>query len=350
VSVARSELSVRASAIADALADWPRRRVTLRELWHVLDLADPASRTDTRRRDLLAGVLTELAEAGVLRLPSPGSFDRTEMPHLPRFVTVPLKNGTEPSLTSVVWHPSLSWVPDARLTPAQHDALEQINRWLYTNRDPLVVPMRERSLEIFGHEKRLERLLTTGLFAPDRLTLDLLRTRRALVRFTTEHVGDGDGLLVVENSDTFDSVVTALSRDTGHRIGTVGWGAGSAFEASVLSIARLDRPIRTVCYFGDLDEKGLQIPANASTLTATAGLPEIRPAVGLYQALLELATPQDGQRRLTAHAADALARWLAPHHRQLAATHLVAGGRLAQEAVGLSYLLTNHHWLDGLTG
>lgn len=60
----------------------------------------------------------------------------------------------------------------------------------------------------------------------------------------THVVGDGDTVLVVENSDTFDSLVRALGERPG-RVGVVGWGAGggAGFEASVLSLVDLGRPV-----------------------------------------------------------------------------------------------------------
>lgn len=340
------ELSGRAAGVADRLAAWRRGRVTLAELWRVLDEVDPASRADARRRVLLAAVLDELAHAGLLRLPSGRSYDQTETPHLPRFVTLSRSDTSPAPARTVVWHPALSWVPDARLTAAQQDILERLNDWLHTHRDPLVVPLRERSLDIFGHEKTLDRLVPTNLFGPGRLTLDLLRTRRALVRFTTEPVGDGDDLLVVENSDTFDSLVHALRDHAGrHRFRLVGWGAGTAFEASVLSVAKIEPPVRAVAYFGDLDEKGLRIPANAAVLAAAEGLPPVRPAAGLYDALFSLAAPQSGQRKTSPAAAADVTAWLSPRHRHPAMAHLAAGNRLAQEAVGLHYLLNHDRWL-----
>jgi hypothetical protein len=340
-----AELSSRAAGIAAHLSTWPRRRVTLPELWRVLDLADPASRTDPRRRHLLTAALDELLTADLVRLPSSRSYDRTETPHLPLFVALPEQHANSTPSTAVVWHPARSWVPEQRLTPGQHAALEQVNRWLHVHRDPLVVPLRERSLEIFGHEKKLDSLITTNSFGPGRLTFELLRTRRALVRFSTEQVGAGDELLIVENSDTFDSLAHALRRRDGHQIGLIGWGAGAAFEASVLSIARIEPPIRRVTYFGDLDEKGLRTPLNAASLAISAGLPTIRPATKLYDALLALAAPQPGQRKATAAGAAAVAAWLDPHHRQRAIAHLTAGERLAQEAVGLQHLLSHDDWL-----
>jgi hypothetical protein len=220
---------------------------------------------NARRRTVLADVLAELAAAGLITLPSQRSYDRTERPDLPLFVTLPRHDRPRAPRRDVVWHPDLAWVPGSQLVPSQRADLEQVNRWLHNRRgDPTPVPLRERSLEIFGDEKTLDRLLPTRLFAPGRLTLGLLATYRAVVRFTSDLVGSGDLLLVVENSDTFDSLVHALRGHDGHRVGRVGWGAGAAFEASVLSVGLLDPPVADVAYFGDLDEKGLRIPANAS--------------------------------------------------------------------------------------
>jgi Protein of unknown function C-terminus (DUF2399) len=345
---AHLSLSDRASGVADRLASWPRKRVSLVELWRVLDEIDPASRIDARRRVLLSEAIEELSCADLLRLPAPGSFDRTETPHLPRFVTLVRQPAPPTPRRQVVWHPTLFWVPETRLTPDQLDILEQINDWLHRTRTPLVIPHRERSLEIFGHEKTLDRLLPTSLFEPGRLTLGLLHTRRALVRFITEPVGQGDELVIVENSNTFDSLVRALRQHTGHRIRTVGWGAGSAFEASVLSVAQLDPPVSRISYFGDLDEKGLRIPTNAAALAAAHELPPLRAAIGLYDALFTLATPQPGQRKVSQTSASAVAGWLDPQHRQHAIAILTAGERLAQEAVGFQHLLTHDAWLSDL--
>lgn len=338
-------LSARASRLADLVRAWPRARVPLLDLWQLLDQADPTSRMDARRRATLATLLTELAEAEVICLPSARSFDRTERPPLPRFVTVPRPDHESATPPDVLWHPALSWVPDTHPTPSQLNTLVAINTWLFHRRDDLNVPVRERSLEIFGDEKALDRLLLTTLFGPDRLSLPLLRARRATPRMFTQTVGDGDKLLVVENSDTFDSLSRVLGGLPGP-IGIVGWGAGAAFEASVLSIASLDRQISAIHYFGDLDQSGLRIPANASAVAVAAGLPAVRPATGLYEALLAVGRPQSGQSRVSPLDAGRLAEWLAPVHRDPAARLLCDGQRLAQEAIGLAYLLRHGHWHD----
>lgn len=152
----------------------------------------------------------------------------------------------------------------------------------------------------------------------------------------------------MENSDTFDSLLTVLRDRGGHQVGLVGWGAGTGFEASVLSIARLERPVAEVRYFGDLDENGLRIPANATILAQGAGLPSVNPATGLYSAMFRRAHRQAGQRKVPIEAAANLSTWLDPAHREAAVKLLSAGERLAQEAVGLSYLFRHRDWLDSL--
>jgi hypothetical protein len=223
--------------------------------------------------------------------------------------------------------------------------MEQVNLWLHQSRDRFIVPSRERSLEVFGDEKALDRLVGTVLFGPVRLTLDLLRCRRVVPRLHCESVGDGDVLLVVENSDTFDSILTVLRGRDDHRVGLVGWGAGTGFEASVLSIPLVGRPISEIRYFGDLDENGLRIPANASTITQSEGLTPVVPAPGLYRALLQRGVRQHGQRRLLLEATDKLVSWLDPTQRTAAGILLTEGARIAQEAVGLSYLTGHDDWL-----
>jgi hypothetical protein len=341
-------LSARAQRMADSLATWPRRRVQLTELWELLDQADPSSRMSVRRRWILSELITELTAADVAELPAARSYDRSEIPALPRFLTLPRESSVPEPRTAVVWFPSLAWVPRASLTQSQMHTLELANHWLHQSHDQLVVPSRERSLEVFGDEKALDRLVGTALFGPGRLSLELLRCRRVAPRLYCESAGDGDLLLVVENSDTFDSLLTVLRDRGGHRVGLVGWGAGTGFEASLLSIARINRAISEIRYFGDLDENGLRVPSNAAALAANVGLPPVRPAAGLYDAMFWRGAPQPGQRKLSPEAAVGLVSWLESDRHAQAVRLLMMGERLAQEAVGLSYLSGHDDWMEDL--
>jgi len=51
------------------------------------------------------------------------------------------------------------------------------------------VPHRERSVQLFGNEKRLDALLRTKLFTSGALTLALLRCYAAPLPLTAQHTG-----------------------------------------------------------------------------------------------------------------------------------------------------------------
>lgn len=340
-------LSDRAARIYEQLRRWPRQRVRIDELWRVLDSVDPATRTSLARRQLLADALDELCAAGHLNLPSQRSFDRTEQPPLPQFVTLPPKPTVPAAPERIVWHPALAWAADAGLSANHRAALARISDWLFTGERSVIVPLRERSLEILGDEKALDRLQLTELFRPDRLTLDLLRARRVAPPLHTVRVSDGPLLLVAENSDTFYSLCTVLKARPG-RVGLVGWGAGAAFTASVLSFAARAEGVSGIAYFGDLDANGLRIPAAANRLAEADGRPSVRPAVGLYEALRNAGREQPGQPITEEADLDSLVSWLDRRHRAWATDLLRAGRRLAQEAVGLTYLSRDDDWRQDL--
>ncbi len=337
--------SNRAGRLAEQLAGWPRRRVPLPELWRLFDEVDPATRGSTRRRQLLADCLAELDTTGVIELPAAASFDRTQRPPLPRFITIPTPDPSRSPTRGPVWHPDLSWAATLRVTGAQAELLKQVNAWLFRGAGAAQpqVPLRERSLELLGEEKALDTLVGTSLFGPGRLTLELLRTYRVTLPLHVTSVGSGDVLLVVENSDTFDSLRRALSEAPG-RVGTLAWGAGAGFESSVLWVASMKPAVREIRYFGDLDAAGLRIPAAASRLACQEGLPAVRPATALYTALLAVGHRRDAQLPLDAQRADELVGWLDLQHRQPCRLLLTGGHRIAQEAVGLAYLTATSDW------
>jgi hypothetical protein len=334
----------RAQALARQLAEWPRKRVGLTELWGLLDRVDPASRGSADRRRLLAAAVAELVDAGIVRS---SRTDDGGRPPLPHFVQRVVNREAMAPARPVVWHHELAWAAEFRPSPAQAALLDAVNRWLFrggTTRTP--VPLRERALEITGDEKAFD----AGPILGGRLTLDVLRAYRVTLPLHVVRLGDGPALLVVENSDTFDSLRRALSRRPG-AIGRIAWGAGAAFESSVLSLADAeDAPPEQIHYFGDLDAAGLRIPASASALALEAGLSPIRPATHLYTALLARGRPQSGRSHVSAERARELVAWLDAEHRAETTGLLTSGQRLAQEVVGLDVIAaligrsTPEHW------
>ncbi|WP_346622896.1 hypothetical protein [Blastococcus montanus] len=221
------------------------------------------------------------------------------------------------------------------------------------------MPLRERSLELFGDEKRLDALMAGRLFASGGLTLQLLRCHLVPMPFAAQCVPGATPaeveLLVAENHHTYASLLeaTRVHAVAGGPARWVGYGGGRQFCSAVASVPLLQPAPARIQYFGDLDLRGLEIPAAASATlyddiesrgpATRAGLPPVDPAMPLYEALLA-----HGHRAaataVPSRAAAAAAAWPGPL-ADTAAGVLTSGQRMAQEAVGLEKLLLHPGWL-----
>lgn len=184
------------------------------------------------------------------------------------------------------------------------------------------VPIRERSLELFDDEKRLDALLGTRLFAPGALSTALLRCHPVPMPFAAQWVPGATGspapedtvtLLVAENHHTYASLLkaTRVHAAAGGPGRHVGYGAGSQFCSAVASTTLL-RPTPTrIVYFGDLDRRGLEIPATASATARAVGLPPVALALPLYAALLAHGHRAEAAP-VTEASATAAAAWFGP--------------------------------------
>jgi len=92
------------------------------------------------------------------------------------FGFVPESNAEREKMRTWPWESDLRFCADARLS-VSFEELEKIDHFLkHGGRNRLLVPIKERSLEIFGDEKRLDELYRgSALFDTDRLTLESLR-------------------------------------------------------------------------------------------------------------------------------------------------------------------------------
>lgn len=311
--------------------------------------AEPSLATSPERRARLAAVLEELVEGGLLR--SSRRSDMSQRPELPAFVTMLDRTRDTPvgrEAAAYPWRPELAWAARLPMRRSEFDALRAIQAFLRERaRSAPVVPVGERSLELFADEKRLDKLRQNRrLFAPGRLSLDLLRCRAFSPPFSYRRVGNGPVALVLENVATYRSVLAAVPPDT--PVGVVVFGGGGNFAAAVGYFVELANEgsltqVREIRYFGDLDRRGLEIPASAHALASTLGLPPVQPAVALWAMLLRLGKPVDDQA-VPAGVADRLVGWLTPPLRDAARRTLVEGHRLAQEAVGTEALLRDPTW------
>jgi hypothetical protein len=322
-----------------------RVRIGIEEVELLFRRAVPELATAPDRRHRLADVLAELAGAGLVRTAA-RARDRREHPWLPTYV-VPVRDAPPPRIAPEAaafgWRPELAWAHALPLSPQEFAFLRRVQEFLKAGgRERPIVPLAERSLRLTANEKALDG--RGRLFGPGRLSLDLLRAERASPPFVYRTVGAGPVALVVENAATYRSVLRTLPADS--PVGLVAFGSGQGFTGSVAFFADLrDEGVAPseIRYFGDLDRRGLDIPADASLVARELGLPAVRPAVGLYARLLRA-----GVRRaadpIDEDTADELVAWLpatlAPAARRL----LVGGVAIAQENIGTEALGADPSW------
>lgn len=336
-----------------AVADHRVRRVPLPVLRAAFARHDPTGATSSDSRTRLAAALEELAATGAVVLPrSKRLYENHLLPALPTWVERPPVQRQAATPRPVrVWRPELAEAAAIATSAGDFDLLARVDDFLRNGgSDRPVVPHRERSVELFGHEKRLDALLKTKMFTSDALNLPLLRCYQPPLPLTAQHTGDPGPrpeLLIVENHATYASVLTlARARAAaGAPALAVGWGAGNQLPKSIGGAVQLAPVPVALWYFGDIDEDGLRIAAAASAAAQASGLPLLRPAPPLYRDLVRHAPRQPGERAVPVDEARALAAWLAdPDLEREVVDVLATGCRLAQESVGYERLQELPSW------
>jgi len=328
--------------LADALENVGRVLIRLPTLQELFTSVRPRTSEHTDRRRELRSDLEALAAADRVSLPRQDrSWDHSAAPPLPLFVTVRPTRAAQLS-TSRVRGAKVGWRPEMQWAAREHDwsprriaDLIAINRFLSGAHDRPSVPLRERSVQLFGDEKRLGALLADPrVFGPDRLNLDMLKTHRTSPPFISRPRDvTRDDALIVENWDTFVTLAGC-----GPAVGTVLYGAGAHVTAALPSLG--EQQPSGLWYFGDLDTAGLTMAVRADATARELGLPPVRPAQQLYRLLLEHGVPQPtGTRHRSTDVFDAATRWLDDEELTAGARALLESGfRLAQEQVGVELL------------
>jgi hypothetical protein len=241
---------------------------------------------------------------------------------------------------NVTWEPEMSFIATLRTGVAKDDLLRLNDFFAGGGRERPFVPVKERSLQVFGDEKRLDALRSTTFFQRGPLTLALLRCF-----VVAEPLGWQRGpvtnapLLVIENAATW-ATYCRWNRERA-LFSAVVYGCGNRIADSVSRLADIFAEIggsRPVFYFGDIDPQGLRIPQLASAYAKSEGLklPSVEPHLWSYRQLLSLGggkeTAWDGEP-----ASRADCDWLG-ELADPAWAILSSGKRLAQEHVGWEFL------------
>ena len=192
-----------------------------------------------------------------------------------------------------LWVPALGFLAESR-TSVPFDDLRKLNDFLTTDHAALeIVPIKERSLEIFGDEKRLDVLHGSALFRHDRL--DLSRDLRCEIIGVPLAWKRGPAsaaahpLIVIENAATWHSYCRWNAEAA--QFSAVVYGDGNRFADGVRYLGDIFAELggsRRILYFGDLDPQGILIPQEASARAVALGFSPVEPHLASYAALLSV--------------------------------------------------------------
>lgn len=312
------------------------RRLALADLEEAVAGAAPDVAAGSPRRELIGEIVGALADAGSVLLPRTAPAWENGRPALPRWVTRIADPAAKTSRRRrrFPWRPELEWAASVELTDAQFAVLQAVQAWLRERPvGDCACAARERSVDIFADDKRLDALLGGPLFAPGRLSLELLDCVAVYPPLAAwELPGCGDWL-VVENATTFR---TLAARPTAvPDVSLLIYGAGAQAQAGLSALlAEHPRP-STVWWFGDIDRDGLRFASGAATALAVEGL-DVRAHLPLYRALVRRGVTCPSRARPLAEAdATGLVSWIQdPEIERFAVEVLTTGRRAMQEQVG----------------
>ncbi len=317
----------------------PRKRVQLEELKRHYYSLYPDIQNSPERGSRLLAELQGLEAAGCITLPASGSWERVGSPPLPSFIQLVREKPSAPpeDFREVAWVPELGFWH--LLTPTQLVAAKCINDFLLRRRGTLrTVPIKERSLQIFGDEKRLDSMKTGNTLFQGRLALSTLGAFQVPQPLPYRQVdARGQPVLVVENHNSFWSF-SEWNQDT-RQYSAIVYGAGEAFRSTGAALGQVLREVEGAgaSYLGDLDIKGVRIPGEFNIATRNDS-PAVRPALEFYAWLLE-----NGRRRPKHECkAGTLAQaeaWLGPELGLKVFDMWQDGFWIPQEALGFELLL-----------
>jgi hypothetical protein len=316
-------------------------------LWECFREAFPYRPGGAENRRWLLLALQEAAEQGIIRFPSSqgNCWDHTLEPPLPTVVwkiqLVQIRDNE--SWRAYPWLPQLRWVASLPMLSQEHEVfLKRVQEALREERLQRQAPLKYRSLQLTGNEKRLGELLDSALFRPGRLSLELLGCMPDIPPLFLEEIGTANVALVFENAAAFRTACNVLKQCSRSPYGLVGFGSGASFERSVLHFTLLERPVERIEYVGDLDRPGLRIAQRSAHLARSDNLLPVMPARGLHRAMLDsirqFGYPDGLEYQAKEQRSDpsdeALVSWLPEDVRTETLMIIRAGKRVPEEVLG----------------
>lgn len=327
-------------AFVDKLRSHPKRRIHLDFLREAFAQTCPELANAPDRSQQLLNLLRRLHDEGTLTLPAKNSWEIRGNPPMPRFVLLKSIAGPEVDYRRIAWLPCFGfWV---QLNSLQLRDAALINEFLKKHPGPLTpVPLNERSLQIFGDEKRLSKMNTRGnaLFG-GRLPLNAIGAFHVAPPLPYHAVeASGAPLLVVENHHTYWSLRHWNAKV--RRFAAVVFGSGNEFPKSAMLALEQVISESNACgveYFGDIDRAGIAIPYYLSKRMLAAGKDPVKPSTSFYSWLLSHGRRQPCK---DPKPKGVELEWLGEELQEKVAAVLQSDSRIPQESLSYSDLLAD---------
>lgn len=281
------------SMFVNALKASGRRRVPKSTIWRAFSEIYSDLPEGPDRRRCLMRLLRELDECEQITLPVGHGrrWDRSSTVPTPTSVALRSEDKHQPmSWRDYPWHPRLQWILDrSQLSGTQFDFLKKVQRGLVEGWFETLAPLKYRSLQLTGNEKKLISMCKTRLFGEGRLTLSMLGCDPEILPMVIERVSDSADLLVFENAAPFMLACRVMRNLRERPVGQVAYGSGHQIGKSIEYLQFLGAQVERVYYVGDLDKRGIYIAARLQRHCAVNELPSVLPATGFHHRMLEAA-------------------------------------------------------------
>lgn len=324
--------------VIDRLTPGRRTEIDGGLLWNEVLRAIPALAAAPDRRTQYRRAIDALAAQERIRLPASSgpNWDRASTPPIPLKLwrVRPPDVSTSLKAHEIAWRPELAFVLTLNLRRDALQDLQTIQQFLCAAPDSPDIPIKERSYELFGDEKRLEKLLAGEV--GQHLTLAQLRCHGvSLTPVHTRVAGSRGPVLVVENEAAFESF--SRWNQIHAAFSMVVYGRGKEAPKYAAFIAGSAKLVGAgACYFGDLDGHGVQIADTTSEEMRGHGV-ILQPLVMAYERLAGC-TPTIDEAEPTPAVWERGIEWLPLSIAERATAMFREKRRVAQEAFGWTVL------------
>lgn len=248
-------------------------RTSLTEMWQVI--SNVMTLPHGGQREALMVVLDELRENGLIELPKSNTlWDKSALPHLPVWVKKLQPKKQAKDVARVIWSPELAFLAEQVIR--QDSPWVEVDAWLKRCRgkELALKPIRERSLDIFGDEKVLDRVVGLTPFKQGQINLETLGCFYVPEPIPWKPGPPGSRSfsgLCVENATTFDTLCR-FNSEAGYWA-FVAYGRGNNFVSMTDGLVSVVKEYghNRVQYFGDADLEGIEIAARGAKRLLESG-------------------------------------------------------------------------------